>query len=640
MSANPSTFRRAPNIHGAQGRQQQRKTARDMSACVDLLLGAIGYPSRHRGFARAVLDVAPLDGSPFARSHTLVAEYMMRHGTKDGGVKTVSRELAFLRKFIARTGYEFLVARPGGGKREDGGYESTVYVEQIIPAAQWLMRESNHAMRLMKGQKVNPTAVRKRFLAQAVELIPRVSITEADGPQIKTHTPEELAALNRKRAIDRAREGFLNTKDDGGDVLEYAKSLASEILQRALLAQGLEGEVTITVNSSDIPSSLRTRGKPKNKSEQKTAEVTFEPRAAIWRNKDHDQPVMVTGELGEKDGQIFYAIEGSNSGIPESELEFEDESQPTPKCPRYPPATSLETADTNSPCDKVAAALEAARRGFKVFPAHTITTEGACSCGDAKCGNPGKHPISKGWQAQATRDPSRIRELWSKYPWANIGGATGQGIQAVDVDPRHGGDISLTELIEARGELPETLAASTGSGGFHLYFAHAGERIGNTKGRLGEGIDTRGDGGLVILPGSDHASGRPYKWLNDVPLAPLPYWILSLLTSKQQIRRGATVTDIRTRAALAPGEVVPEGERNETLFRRVACSMRARGAEYDEIEARLLEVNSTQLTSPLPMHEIQTIARSACSYPAGTRPVTSNEATPTITAAELEVMVL
>ena len=45
-------------------------------------------------------------------------------------------------------------------------------------------------------------------------------------------------------------------------------------------------------------------------------------RPAIWHNKDHDQPILVTGELGEVDGQRFYAIEGSNGGIPEDQIEF------------------------------------------------------------------------------------------------------------------------------------------------------------------------------------------------------------------------------------------------------------------------------------------------------------------------------
>jgi hypothetical protein len=48
------------------------------------------------------------------------------------------------------------------------------------------------------------------------------------------------------------------------------------------------------------------------------------PRRAIWRNKDHDQPVTITGELGQKDGKRFYAAKETGTGIPEDELEFEE----------------------------------------------------------------------------------------------------------------------------------------------------------------------------------------------------------------------------------------------------------------------------------------------------------------------------
>lgn len=46
------------------------------------------------------------------------------------------------------------------------------------------------------------------------------------------------------------------------------------------------------------------------------------PRQAIWRNKDHDQPVTIIGDLGEKDGRRFYAAKETSTGIPEDELEF------------------------------------------------------------------------------------------------------------------------------------------------------------------------------------------------------------------------------------------------------------------------------------------------------------------------------
>lgn len=47
-------------------------------------------------------------------------------------------------------------------------------------------------------------------------------------------------------------------------------------------------------------------------------------RPAIWRNKDHDQPVNVMGEAGMGlDGKRYVKIEGSDTAIPEDELIFQ-----------------------------------------------------------------------------------------------------------------------------------------------------------------------------------------------------------------------------------------------------------------------------------------------------------------------------
>ena len=48
-------------------------------------------------------------------------------------------------------------------------------------------------------------------------------------------------------------------------------------------------------------------------------------RSATWKNKDHDQPVTVIGDLGEgPDGKHYLKIAESDTGVPESDLEFED----------------------------------------------------------------------------------------------------------------------------------------------------------------------------------------------------------------------------------------------------------------------------------------------------------------------------
>ena len=46
------------------------------------------------------------------------------------------------------------------------------------------------------------------------------------------------------------------------------------------------------------------------------------PKDAIWRNADHDQPVVITGPMGEKEG-VRYFRTSSGTGIPEHELEFQ-----------------------------------------------------------------------------------------------------------------------------------------------------------------------------------------------------------------------------------------------------------------------------------------------------------------------------
>jgi len=49
------------------------------------------------------------------------------------------------------------------------------------------------------------------------------------------------------------------------------------------------------------------------------------PRRAIWHGKDHDQQVIVTGPLGEHGGVRYFSIEGSDTGVPEDEIEFEND---------------------------------------------------------------------------------------------------------------------------------------------------------------------------------------------------------------------------------------------------------------------------------------------------------------------------
>jgi len=144
-----------------------------------------------------------------------------------------------------------------------------------------------------------------------------------------------------------------------------------------------------------------------------------------------------------------------------------------------------------------------------------------------------KTPLVK-WTEVATSDPSMIVGWFDNYPDANIGIACGKrsGIIVLDVDAAHGGYESLSKLIEAHGNLPVTPVSKTGSGGEHIFFKHPGIEIRNSAGKLGAGLDIRGDGGYVVAPPSLHPNGNVYEWVvrpSQVELAEMPEWMIEIL---------------------------------------------------------------------------------------------------------------
>lgn len=87
------------------------------------------------------------------------------------------------------------------------------------------------------------------------------------------------------------------------------------------------------------------------------------------------------------------------------------------------------------------------------------------------------------------------------------------GIVVLDVDRKPGVDgFATLERLEAlHGPLPAaTLSVRSPSGGLHLYLRGA-DRYKTQGGQLGPGLDVRGEGGLVVVPGSVHKSGGIYR---------------------------------------------------------------------------------------------------------------------------------
>ncbi len=180
----------------------------------------------------------------------------------------------------------------------------------------------------------------------------------------------------------------------------------------------------------------------------------------------------------------------------------------------------------------------------------------------------GKRPLLR-WLAFQHRLPGvdEIREWFARWPDANVAIVTGRvsGLIVLDVDPQHHGNASVAALEGEHGALPVTVEAVTGGGGRHVYFAHPGGALGNRAG-IAAGVDVRGDGGYVVAPPSVHPSGEPYRWHEqrapgEVPLAPLPGWLQSMLGGDASGRRGRSIA--AWRALIHAG--VPAGARNATV---------------------------------------------------------------------------
>jgi len=182
---------------------------------------------------------------------------------------------------------------------------------------------------------------------------------------------------------------------------------------------------------------------------------------------------------------------------------------------------------------RLAAALGYAARGWPVFPVHSVNADGTCTCSDLNCGSPGKHPHTAHGFNDATTDLKKIKRWWQRWPEANVGIATGEesGVVVLDIDPDHGGVESLARLEAEHGALPDGPRVKSGGGGTHYYFGHPGERLRNSAGKVGPGLDIRGDGGYIIAPPSRHVSGGHYEWqmpLDGQLLPEMPQWMLAL----------------------------------------------------------------------------------------------------------------
>ena len=220
-----------------------------------------------------------------------------------------------------------------------------------------------------------------------------------------------------------------------------------------------------------------------------------------------------------------------------------------------------------------------------------------------------KRPYTqKGFKA-ATLDETQVRSWWTKYPNALVGVPTGQvtNLFVIDIDQSEdkNGEVSFAEL---EIEDPVTCQTRTVSGGRHIIFRYPKHHNlrNSTSGRLGNHIDTRGEGGYVIWAGSKTSRGayayRDGYSPDQVGFSELPEKLLNILLNK-------------TGNSQKPQDdfvSIKNGTRNETLFREAVALANA-GVSDTNVRNHIWS-RAKDCEESLDLQELKSIQKSVFNY--------------------------
>lgn len=214
------------------------------------------------------------------------------------------------------------------------------------------------------------------------------------------------------------------------------------------------------------------------------------------------------------------------------------------------------------------ALYECLSMGWALVPVHDVS-RGTCSCelGPA-CRSAGKHPRYKRWhdESQLIRSAETVRAVVAAHPEWNWGAATGapSSMWVLDHDPKNAGVEATALLGRLLGET-STRRHVTGSQGSHVIFSFEGVDwpIGNGRGRLPTGLDVRGTGGQIVLPGSVSDRGA-YAVATGGRPKPAPAWLLDMIRPSSAQGTHGGVSPSPTGAMIAGSDVAEDGRRTSS----------------------------------------------------------------------------
>lgn len=227
------------------------------------------------------------------------------------------------------------------------------------------------------------------------------------------------------------------------------------------------------------------------------------------------------------------------------------------------------------------------RAGFEVFPlgAGKRPLANCVRCRNHGCGSPALCRCRRGLCHSfyaATTDATLVGGWFAQNPQWNLAVRTGpgSGLVVLDIDYDKGGGHTLA-LLRAEGlstaGCPYVLSGSGMSTHFYFRYPPVGT-VRCSAGRLGLGVDVRGDLGYAVAAGSIHPkTGGRYALVGD--LSELPTWPLARISAP---RPGTSAHEAK--APSSPGRLsaAPAGGSRLTPRRLAAWVRMVRSAEVGE----------------------------------------------------------
>lgn len=157
--------------------------------------------------------------------------------------------------------------------------------------------------------------------------------------------------------------------------------------------------------------------------------------------------------------------------------------------------------------------------------------------------NEKKRPLTQHAWKDATRDCEQIAEWWWRWPTANISTPTGieTGIIVLDIDRKPDRD-GVDTLKQNGWTIPPTWAATTPSGGLHVYFRHPGQQLPPSCDKIGVGLDIRGDLSSIILPSWTRGRRWSVQRPGRCPLLAMPGWLMRAAFPAAELQREHVVS--------------------------------------------------------------------------------------------------